>query len=312
MVSEAGANNDGAKGVVAAVGNFDGVHLGHQHLLARTCAFAERLGARPGAVVFDPHPRRFFRPEDPPFLLTTPARRNALLAEHGAETVMSLPFDGALAGLSPEAFVRDVLKGRLGLAGVVTGADFRFGKGRAGDGAALKALGEAAGLAVELVDVLSENPQAEKFGSSAARTALQAGEPERAATMLGRRWSVSGVVEEGQRLGRGLGFPTANITLGEVIEPRKGVYSTFATVRGETFPAVSNFGRRPTVGGGGPLLETHIFDFEGDIYGAEIEVAFVAFLRDERKFDGLDALKAQIAVDSAEARRILRDATVNA
>ena len=299
-------------GVVAAVGNFDGVHLGHQHLLARTAAFAQSLGARMGAVVFEPHPRRYFRPDDPPFLLTTPAKRDALLAAHGVETVLALPFDKTLAASSPEAFVRDVLKARLGLSGVVTGADFRFGKGRAGDGEALRVLGAAAGLAVDLVDVLAENPQAEKLGSSAVRAALQAGEPERAAAILGRRWSVSGVVEEGQRLGRGLGFPTANMTLGEVIEPRKGVYATWATVGDKAFPAVSNFGRRPTVGGGGPLLETHIFDFDGDLYGAEIEVAFVSFLRDERKFDGLDALKAQIAADSAEARRILRSDTVNA
>ena len=293
-------------GVVAAVGNFDGVHLGHQHLLARTAAFAQSLGARTGAVVFEPHPRRYFRPDDPPFLLTTPAKRDALLAAHGVETVIALPFDKTLAALSPEEFVRDVLKAKLGLGGVVTGADFRFGKGRAGDGAALRVLGEAAGIAVDLVDVLAENPQAEKFGSSAVRAAVRAGEPDRAAAMLGRRWSVSGVVEEGQRLGRGLGFPTANMTLGEVIEPRKGVYATLATVGGKVYPAVSNFGRRPTVGGGGPLLETHIFDFDSDLYGAEIEVSFVAFLRDERKFDGLDALKAQIAADSAEARRILR------
>lgn len=293
-------------GVVAAVGNFDGVHLGHQHLLSRTAAFADSLGARMGAVVFDPHPRRYFRPDDPPFLLTTPEKRNALLAAHGVKTVIALPFDKTLAALSPEAFVHDVLKARLGLCGVVTGADFRFGKGRAGDGAALRVLGEATGLAVDLVDVLAENLQAEKFGSSAVRAALRAGEPDRAAAMLGRRWSVCGMVEEGQRLGRGLGFPTANMTLGEVIEPRKGVYATWATVGDKVYPAVSNFGRRPTVGGAGPLLETHIFDFDGDLYGAEIEVSFVAFLRDERKFDGLDALKAQIAADSAEARRILQ------
>lgn len=305
--------NEGEKpGVVAAVGNFDGVHLGHQHLLSRMAAFAGRLGARPGAVVFDPHPRRYFRPDDAPFLLTTPEKRNALLAGHGAEAVMSLPFDKALAGLSPQAFVRDVLKDKLGLAGVVTGADFRFGKGRAGDGVMLRALGEEAGLAVALVEVLAEDGETAKFGSSAVRAALQAGEPARAAAMLGRRWSVCGAVREGRRLGRGLGFPTANMTLGEVIEPRRGVYATFATVDGKTCPAVSNFGRRPTVDGGAPLLETHIFDFDGDLYGATVEVAFVAFLRDERKFDGLDALKAQIAADSAEARRILQSGTVNA
>ncbi len=293
------------RGVVAAIGNFDGVHRGHQHLLARTVAFAGELQGRPGVVVFEPHPRRYFRPDDPPFLLTTPEKRNALLAAHGAQHVISLPFDAALASLDPEAFVRGVLKERLGLAGVVTGADFRFGKGRAGDGAALRAVGDAAGLGVLLVDILAERGEAEKFGSSAVRAALEAGAPERAAAMLGRRWSVRGAVREGQKLGRGLGFPTANMTLGELIEPRRGVYATLAEVGGETYAAVSNFGRRPTVGGDAPLLETHLFDFQGDLYGAEIEVGFVAFLRDERRFDGLDALKAQITADSAEARRIL-------
>ena len=294
-----------AAGVVAAIGNFDGVHLGHQHLLARMRAFAGTVGGRPGAVVFEPHPRRYFRPDDPPFLITAPDARDALLKAHGAEAVLTLPFDKALASLTPQAFVETVLKGQLDLKGVVAGVDFRFGAGRAGDGAALRALGEAAGLAVLLVDVLAENPDAEKFGSSAVREALQAGAPERAAVMLGRAWSVSGTVVEGQKLGRTLGFPTANMRLGEIIEPRKGVYATRATVDGETYGGVSNFGRRPTVGSDAPLLETHLFGFDGDLYGARIEVAFVAFLRDERKFDGLDALKAQIADDSARAAAVL-------
>lgn len=291
--------------VVAAIGNFDGVHLGHQHLLARTRAFAETLGGRPGAVVFDPHPRRYFRPEDPPFLITAPDARDALLKAHGAEAVLTLPFNKDLASLTPQAFVETVLQDKLNLKGVVAGVDFRFGSGRAGDGAALKALGEAAGLGVLLVDVLAENPGAEKFGSSAVREALQAGAPERAAAMLGRAWSVSGTVVEGQKLGRTLGFPTANMRLGDIIEPRKGVYATRAVIGGETYGAVSNFGRRPTVGSDAPLLETHLFDFKGDLYGETVEVAFAAFLRDERKFDGLDALKAQIAEDCARAAAVL-------
>lgn len=274
-------------------------------MLKRTAAFATSLGGRPGAVVFNPHPRRYFRPEDPPFLLTSSDTRNALLRLHGAEAVIDLPFDKALASLTPQAFVADVLKGELNLKGVVVGADFRFGAGRAGDGDMLRALGAEYGIAVDLVDVLSENPKAEKFGSSAVRAALAAGDVKGAAAMLGRPWSVSGVIQEGQRLGRDIGFPTANIVLGEIIEPRKGVYATKATVNGETFPAVSNFGRRPTVGGGAPLLETHIFNFNGDIYDVEIDIDFVDFIRDERKFDGLDALKAQIAADCEHALRIL-------
>ena len=223
----------------------------------------------------------------------------------GAEEIFTLTFDKALASSTPEEFVNGVLKEKLGLTGVVTGADFRFGKGRAGDGAALLSLGEKAGLHVRLVDVLAESPQAEKFGSSAVRAALQGGDVVRAAAMLGRPWSVVGRVEEGKRLGRTLGFPTANMTLGALLEPRKGVYATRARVAGQTYGSVSNFGRRPTVGEGAPLLETYLFDFDGDLYGAEMEVDFIAFLRDEKKFDGLDALKAQIAEDSARARAIL-------
>ncbi len=293
------------KSVVAAIGNFDGVHRGHQHLLAATAAFAAERGARPGVLLFDPHPRRFFRPDDPPFLITAPAQRDALLKAHGAEEIISRPFDKALASLTPEAFVNDVLAAQLNLAGVVTGADFRFGKGRAGDGAMLKALGEAAGLGVRLLDPLLESPDTEKYGSSAVRDALRNGDVKTAARMLGRAWSVFGTVTEGQKLGRTLGFPTANFALGEIIEPRKGVYATRTRFDGKTCDAVSNYGRRPTVGADAPLLETHLFDFDGDLYGREIEVVFIDFIRDERKFDGLDALKEQIEDDCASARRIL-------
>ena len=295
----------GGKNMIAALGNFDGVHLGHQYLLKQTAEFAQAHGAAAGAVLFEPHPRRYFRPDDPPFLLTLPAKRDALLRAAGAEEIFALTFDKALASMSPEEFVNGVLKEKLGLAGVVTGADFRFGKGRAGDGDALKALGEAAGLKVKLAGVLSETPDTEKFGSSAVRAALQDGAVEKAASMLGRDWSVTGVVAEGRKVGRTIGFPTANLTVGELIEPRKGVYVTRTLVDGKTYGSVSNFGRRPTVGSDAPLLETYLFDFDGDLYGREIEVAFVAFLREEQKFDGLDALKAQIANDCVNARAIL-------
>jgi riboflavin kinase / FMN adenylyltransferase len=293
--------------LVCALGNFDGVHLGHQHLLQETAAFARAAGAEPGVVLFEPHPRRYFRPEDPPFLLTLPAQRDALLRAGGATEIIALSFDHALASMTPEEFVNGVLKDRLGLRGVVTGADFRFGRGRAGDGAALRALGEAAGLKVKLVETLAETPHAEKFGSSAVRAALQAGEVEKAAAMLGRPWAVESEVAEGRKVGRTIGFPTANMTLGGLIEPRKGVYAVRARVGGKTYNAVANFGRRPTVetGAAAPLLETYLFGFEGDLYGRPMEVSFIAFLRDEKKFDSLDALKAQIAEDSDRAKALL-------
>ena len=291
--------------LIAAIGNFDGVHRGHQFLLTKTAEFAVEHGARVGAVVFTPHPRRYFDPECAAFNLTTPARRDALLRTYGVDEVLELAFDKNLATLAPEAFVREILKGKLNLAGVVAGADFRFGAGRAGDGDVLTSIGADAGLHVKIVDILAENPEAEKFGSSGVRNALRDGDVKLAAEMLGRPWSVSGAVEEGQKLGRTLGFPTANMVLGDLVEPRKGVYAVHVRLGEEQFDGVANFGRRPTVGVGDPLLEAHLFDFDGDLYGKTLEVSFVDFIRDEQKFDGLDALKAAIANDCDTARRIL-------
>ncbi|CAK9041912.1 Bifunctional riboflavin kinase/FMN adenylyltransferase (Riboflavin biosynthesis protein RibF) [Includes: Riboflavin kinase (Flavokinase) [Durusdinium trenchii] len=292
--------------VIAAIGNFDGVHLGHQHLLRETAALAEQHDARVGGVVFNPHPRRFFSPDDPPFLLTSLVQRDALLREYGVEEILSLSFDKQLAARSPESFVREVLCQELGLAGVVTGTDFRFGAKRAGDGVALETFGAAAGLVVKLVDVLATIGAAEKFGSSVVREALVAGDVRRAGEILGRPWTVRSQVVEGQKLGRTLGFPTANVMLGDYIEPKHGVYAVKVTMNGVTHDGVANFGRRPTVGADAPLLEAHLLDFKGDLYGADLEVAFVEFIRDEQKFDGLDALKAQIGKDITAARDILR------
>ncbi len=293
--------------LIAAIGNFDGVHRGHQFVMERTATIAREPGARAGAVVFDPHPRRFFRPDDPPFLITTPASRNAHLLASGADVVIPLVFDAELAALTPEAFVRDILKDKLGLAGVVVGRDFRFGKGRAGDAAGLEDLCAAHGLASFVLDPVGGTSNAEKFGSTAIREAIRAGAVDRAGGMLGRLWSVSGVVEEGRRLGRTLGFPTANMALGDIIEPRRGVYAVRADIEGRSINGVANFGRKPTVGSDAPLLEVHLFDFSGDLYGKSIEVGFFQFIRDEMKFDGLDSLKAQIAIDSGAARRILKN-----
>ena len=290
---------------IAAIGNFDGVHRGHQHLLAETIAFARNHGCRPAALTFDPHPRRYFRADDAPFLLTAPGLRNDLLRRYGAEKVFILTFDAALSSQTPETFMAKTLKDELGLAGVVAGAVFRFGKGRSGGIEALQTIGEEAGLLVRIAEVVAEEPFAEKYSSSDARTAIADGDMERAAHILGRPWTVRGRVADGQKLGRTLGFPTANVTLGDVMEPRRGVYATRAIINGKAYNAVSNFGRRPTVGETAPLLETHLLDFDGDLYGADIDIEFIAFLRDEQKFDGLDALKAAISSDCELAREIL-------
>ena len=293
------------KNLVAAIGNFDGVHLGHQFLLEETQRLAVENGCGLGVVLFDPHPRRFFRPDDPPFLLTTPTRRDALLRDCGVETVHALPFNADLARLTPEDFFAQIISSELGLKGIVAGEDFHFGKARAGNSQMLLDLAAQHGMAAKLVGLHAQTEGAEKYGSSAARAAIMTGDMRLAGAILGRSWSVSGRVETGQKLGRTIGFATANLRLGELIEPRRGVYATRTRHGGTEYKSVSNFGRRPTVGSDAPLLETHLFDFEGDLYGAEIDVSFVEFLRDERKFDGLDALKAQISRDCDEARQIL-------
>ncbi len=291
--------------VIGALGNFDGVHRGHQALLAATAAFAAEKGAAAGAVVFDPHPRRFFQPDAPPFLVTSSARRDALLRAHGAGAVFHIGFNATLAARSPDSFVADVLKRELGLSGVVTGSDFRFGKARAGDAASLSRLCADHGLAALTVDPLAEAGHEEKIGTTLVRAAIAAGDMPGAARLLGRPWSVEGVVERGQTLGRTIGFPTANLGLGDRIEPRRGVYAVEIAVEGARYQGVANFGRRPTVGAATPLLEAHLFGFNGDLYGVEIDVSFIAFIRDECRFDGLEALAAQIARDCQAARAVL-------
>ena len=291
--------------LIAAIGNFDGVHRGHAALIGRVAAIAEREGAQTGAVVFDPHPRRFFRPADPPFLITTAAARDALLIAAGAHAVLPLRFDGAMASLSPEEFVRDVLGRRLGLSGVAVGGDFRFGAGRAGDADSMSKLCAAHGMTAHVMEPLAEKGHSDKIGSTAIREAILSGAVDRAADMLGRSWRVDGRVVEGNKVGRTLGFPTLNMTLGELIEPRRGVYAVRAQVDGDWFDGVANFGRRPTVGAPAPLLETHLFGFSRDIYGKTVSVDFIRFIRDEMKFSGLDALKTQIAEDCLSARRLL-------
>lgn len=294
-----------ATDIVAAIGNFDGVHLGHQFLLEEAAQFARQHEAALGVVLFEPHPRRYFHPDDAPFLLTSSAQRDALLKECGVEEILVLTFDETMATKTAADFVSEVLKNQLSLNGIVAGADFHFGAGRAGDGAALEALGAKAGLAVKLVGLLDDDARDGKFGSSAVRDALQRGAVDEATKMLGRPWSVRGRVAIGNKVGRTIGFPTANMLLGDLVAPREGVYATRVSLDGKVYDAVSNYGRRPTVGADVPLLETFLFDFDGDLYGREIEVSFVAFMRDEMKFDGLDALKAQIAEDCVKARALL-------
>lgn len=289
------------RGFSIALGNFDGVHAGHKAVIET----AQAAGGPLGVATFEPPPRAFFRPNDPPFRLYRPARRNARLAQLGVGAVYELPFNGDMAAMTDEAFAREVLHDGLGATHVTVGFDFRFGRGRMGDAARLASLGRALGFGVSVTEKVET--LGAKASSTAIREALIAGEPEKAAGILGHDWVIDGVVEAGEKRGRELGFPTANVHLGELLHPRHGVYAVRVRIEGETDwrGGVANFGRTPTTGLRDPLLETFIFDFDGDIYGQMLEVALVAYLRPELKFDTVGDMVEQMQRDSAEARAAL-------
>ncbi|MDP3459106.1 MAG: riboflavin biosynthesis protein RibF [Hyphomonas sp.] len=293
---------ESARGASIALGNFDGLHIGHRAVMD-----AARLAGHGkfSVATFEPPPRAYFRPGDPPFRILRPERRNAAILAAGASTVFELPFNGEMAAMTDEGFVRNVLVDGLGVTHISVGFDFRFGRGRMGHAQRLSSLGRALGFGVTIVEEVEG--RGAKASSTAIRQALMAGEPDLAAGMLGSPWIADGIVESGEQNGRKLGFPTANIQLGELIHPRHGVYAVRARIEGEADwrPGVANFGRTPTTGLRDPLLETHIFDFEGDLYGKRLEVQLVAYLRPEKRFESLDLMVEQMHLDAAEARAIL-------
>ena len=291
------------RGASYALGNFDGVHLGHAHVLR--VAHGGRPDVPRAVLTFEPHPRELFRPDDPPFRLQTADERAAVLAAHGVDLLVEIPFDADFAALSAEAFVSEVLHGGLGAAHLACGADFAFGHRRGGDVAFLAGRAEALGMGLAVVPPLADARG--PISSSRIRRLLQDGYPERAAAELGRPWEITGEVQHGDERGRLLGFPTANVPLGRHLEPARGVYAVTALLPGgERVSGVANVGRRPTIAEGlESRIEAHLFDWEGDLYGQTVGVAFHAFLRPEQKFAGLDALKRQIAEDAASARAAL-------
>jgi riboflavin kinase/FMN adenylyltransferase len=293
-----------ARGATVALGNFDGVHLGHVHLLRS--AHAGRPDAPLAVLTFEPHPREFFRPDDPPFRLTLSHERAAALAQHGVSLVYEVAFDAAFSAIEARAFVDDILHGGLAAVHLACGPDFAFGHRRGGDVALLANWAEALGVGLTVVPAFADAQG--PVSSTRIRRLLQDGYPERATAELGRPWTIRGVVADGDKRGRTIGFPTANVALGRHLEPARGVYAvTVRLADGRVLPGVANVGRRPTVNTGPESrLEAHIFDFAEDIYGQEIAVALHVFLRAEQKFAGLDALKAQIALDAAMARRIVK------
>ena len=293
---------DAARGATVALGNFDGVHRGHVHVLHS--AHAARPDSDLAVLTFEPHPRELFRPDDPPFRLTLSAERAAALAEHGVRHVIEVAFDRAFSLLTAEQFVTDVLHGALGARHLACGPDFAFGHRRGGSVAFLATRAEQFGMGLTVVPPLGDAQGV--LSSTRIRRLLQDGYPERAAAELGRPWSIRGVVAHGDARGRTIGFPTANIALGHHLEPALGVYAVTAEIDGSMVKGVANIGRRPTVAEGAlSRVEAHWFDFEGDLYGRELSVALHGFLRAERRFAGLDELRAQIAADAAEARALL-------
>ena len=291
--------------VVLAIGNFDGVHLGHAALVRQLADAAVRLQSVPAVLTFEPHPREFFVPASAPARLTTLREKLELLGDSGASQAMICPFNAAFAALSADEFIERVLVRSLQVKHLIIGDDFRFGRGRVGDFAMLQAAGTRFGFTVETMP--SVTVDGERVSSSAVRAALAAGEMERAARLLGRPYIIDGRVAHGDKIGRQLGFATANIRIKHNPLPMTGVFAVEVSGLGEMpLPGVANLGIRPTVGGTRPLLEVHLFDFNRDIYGAHISVRFVHKLRCEQRFPNLDALKAQIAADAASARAFFK------
>ena len=300
---------DGARGGVALLGNFDGVHRGHQAVIGAAAEDAARLGAPLVVVTFEPHPRRFFRPDDPPFLLTTFRSKVLQLGALGVDVLLVLRFDRAMSEMTAEDFARKVLIGGLAPRQITIGYDFHFGHRRRGNPAMLKQLAEPAGVAVKVIEPVA-TADGEVYSSTRIREYLAGGKPGHAAALLGRPFEIEGRVERGDRRGRTIGFPTANLSLGSYLRPAYGVYAVRAGLGDgeatEWIDGVANLGVRPTVDGSKLLFEIHLFDFDRDIYGQRLRVALIEYIRPERRFDGLDALRAQIAEDGAAARRILR------
>lgn len=287
------------------IGNFDGVHLGHAALLARVAEIARQESLAPSVLTFEPHPREFFAPNSAPARLTTLREKLELLAEGGVENVMVCRFNQAFASLTAEAFIQRILLQALRVKHVVVGDDFRFGQGRVGDYAMLVDAGRRHGFAVETLDSILSN--GERVASSGVREALAEGDMERACRLLGRPYVIDGQVLHGDKIGRQLGFATANIRIKHNPLPMTGVFAVQVSGLGDKpLPGVANLGIRPTVGGTRPLLEVHLFDFSRDIYGAHLSVRFVHKLRAEMKFPNFDALKAQIAQDAQAARAFFK------
>lgn len=305
--SGAGPVPQALRGAVLAVGNFDGVHLGHRALIEKAAREAVRCGG--GGVValtFEPHPRTYFRPDQPVFRLTPPVLKREALRRAGCVGIVELPFDGTMAAMSADAFIDELLLGALDAQALVVGPDFRFGKQRSGDVSLLQSRFLARGRAVTVQRAVLDS-EGEVVSSSAIRAALSLGNVERARALMGEPWQVRAEIRHGDKRGRELGYPTANMLLPPETALRHGIYAVRIRLADVWRDGVASFGRRPTFDDGAPRLETHVFDFAGDLYGQLADVAFIAWIRDEARFDGVASLIRQMDADSAIARRRLSD-----
>jgi riboflavin kinase / FMN adenylyltransferase len=296
------------RGAVIAIGNFDGVHRGHAEVIAAARGVANELAAPLAILTFEPHPRTLFAPQAPPFRLTPFRAKTRLLDEAGIDLLFTLRFDRALAAKSAEDFVKGLLVGQLGVRQIVVGEDFTFGAGRAGNPRLLAEMGKALGFGMTLL-----KPHADANGkvcsASRVRDYLRQGRPKAAAELLGRPWEIEGKVRRGDRRGRQLGFPTANLAILDYLHPAPGVYAVTAGMvengRAVWRPGVANFGNRPTFQGEDWRLETYLFDYEGDLYGRHLRVALHDFIRPDAKFADGAALMRQMRDDEARARALL-------
>lgn len=296
---------DRLRGAAVAIGAFDGVHRGHQAVIARARAAAERLGVPLAVISFDPHPRRWFQPEAAPFRLMTTGQMARALAPLGVDRLYLLPFDAGMAAMSDEAFAREILSDGLGIVHAAVGFDFTYGKGRTGSAEGLRRHGQSLGFDVSVVDRIDDGDGL-KLSSSGVREALKAGDMARAAAILGRPFAIEGEVIHGDKRGRTIGVPTANVRMGDYMRPAFGIYATRTRLPdGRVVDGVASLGVRPMYALPEPLLEVWLFDFDEDLYGRVVETDLVAFLRGEMNFESLVALKVQIDADATAARAAL-------
>jgi riboflavin kinase / FMN adenylyltransferase len=303
VVQRDGAPGDALRGAVLAIGNFDGVHRGHRAVIAAALARARMTGSPAAALTFEPHPAVVLRPQEPLFRLTDETAKLRLLAGTGLDGAIVLTFNAALASRSPEEFVGDILVKRYGISGAVIGFDFHFGKNRMGSPAFLQGEGARHGFAVDVAPPLQD--EGRPVSSGTIRMALTGGRVIEAAELLGYPWFVSGKVVAGDKRGRELGYPTANLKLDPGCRLKHGIYAVRVSVGGKLHDAVASFGRRPMFDNGAPLLEVFLFDFTGDLYGQTLDVAFIAWIRQEMRFDSIEQLVVQMDEDSARAREAL-------